>query len=70
MTVVNDDWPVVASNFQKYRKSWGRMLRILIQGGRGGSDGVRSILQGGIPVGVAVWVEDVSPDPQDGAGPE
>ena len=29
MTLIYDDWPAVAGNLQKARKSWGRMLRIL-----------------------------------------
>ena len=27
------DWPAVVGNFQRERKSWGRLLRILIQEG-------------------------------------
>ena len=31
MTAGDDDWKEVAGNLQKARKSWGRMLSILIQ---------------------------------------
>ena len=31
MTAGDDDWPAVIGNLQKARKSWGRLLRILIR---------------------------------------
>ena len=33
MTSGYDDWPAVAVNLHKARKSWGRMLQILIREG-------------------------------------
>ena len=33
MTAGDDDWPAVVGNLQKARKSWGRLLRIMIQEG-------------------------------------
>ena len=38
--------------------------------GGGRSECFGSLLQGGMPAGVAVWGGDVGPDPQGGAGPE
>ena len=38
--------------------------------GGGRSKGVGSLLQGGIPDGVAVWGGDVGPDPLNGAVPD
>ena len=31
MTAGDDDWPAVIGNLQKARKSWGRLLQILIR---------------------------------------
>ena len=33
MTAGDDDWPAVVDNLQKARKSWGRLLWILIREG-------------------------------------
>ena len=33
LTAGDDDWPAVVGNLSKVRKSWGRLLRILIREG-------------------------------------
>ena len=35
MTATDDDWPAVAGNIQKARRSWGRLAKVL---GREGAD--------------------------------
>ena len=58
MTAGYDDWPVVVGNFQRARKSWGRLLRIL---NREGEDpkvsGIFLISDAGsVVVRVETWV--------------
>ena len=55
-------------NLQWARKSWGRLLRVLIR--EGADPKVSGNFQEGEPDGVVVWGEDVGTDPQDGAGSE
>ena len=58
MTAGDDDWPAVAGNLSKARKSWGSLSRILCREG-GGREGVGQLFQGGGTGGVAVWGRDV-----------
>ena len=63
-----DDWPAVAGNMLKVRKSWVRLSRILCREGAY----VRvsgNLFQGGGTGGVAVRGGDVGTYPEDGAGP-
>ena len=58
MTADDDNWPAVAGNFMKARKSWVRLSRILIV-----QEGIGKLLQGG---GAGVTTDqggDVGADP-------
>ena len=69
MTVGDDDCPEVAGNLDKAKKELGADVADFEPGG-GGSEGVRSLLQGGSPGVVAVQGKNVGHEPQDGVGPE
>ena len=58
MTAGDDDWPAVAGNLVKARKSWGRLKRIM---SREGADKKISgeFFQGGSSTGDAIWGGDV-----------
>ena len=68
MTAGDDDWPAVVGNFQKARKSWGWLLRILSW--EGADLKVSGHFQGGDTGDVVVQGVDVGVNPRDGAGPE
>ena len=59
MTAVDDDWPSVAGNLVKARKSWGRLLRIL---SREGADNrvlrnfFKAVVQEVLLFGAETWV--------------
>ena len=59
MTAGDDDWPAVAGNLVKARKSWGRLLRILSQEGpdkRVSGNFFKAVVQVVLLFGVETWV--------------
>ena len=61
MTAGDDDWPVVAGNLVKARKSWGRPARILSREGAGADKRVsgtfiKAVVQQVILFGAETWV--------------
>ena len=68
MTAGDDDWPAVAGNLAKARRSWGRLRRIL--GRKGGSDGadIGGFLQGHGATSLIIWGRDMGSNPKDGKG--
>ena len=69
MTAGDDDWPSVAGNLAKARRSWGRLQRIL---GREGATSriLGSLFQGGGAASTTVRGRDVGGHSKDGAGVE
>ena len=63
MTEGDDDWPAVAGNLVKARKSWGRLLRILSQEGADKRVSgnffkavVQAVVQAVLLLGAETWV--------------
>ena len=67
MTAGEDNWPAVVGNLEKERKIWGRIKRILEQGG-GGQENIGKCFQGGSSTGAAVWGGDVGVDSKNREG--
>ena len=67
MTVGYDDWPAVAGNLMKARKSWGQLKRILSMEGADKRK-IGDVFQSGGSTGAAVRGGDVGADPTDREG--